>query len=137
MWGTGNAGPDDNGDNRLGDNLYTSSVIALDADTGKLKWYYQFSPHDEFDWDATQVPVLADVTIQGRPRKTMMWANRNGIFYVLERTNGQFLSGKSFTKTNWYTGFDERGWPMRAPGIVPTKDGTLVYPGNQLVQPVV
>jgi alcohol dehydrogenase (cytochrome c) len=131
MWGTGNAGPDYNGDNRLGDNLYTSSVIALDADTGKLKWHYQFSPHDEFDWDATQVPVLADITIQGRPRKTMMWANRNGVFYVLDRTNGQFLSGKSFVKTNWYTGFDEKGRPMRAPGVLPTLEGTLVYPGNQ------
>ncbi len=131
MWGTGNAGPDYNGDNRLGDNLYSSSVIALDADTGKLKWHYQFSPHDEFDWDATQVPVLVDITLQGRPRKTMMWANRNGVFYVLDRTNGQFLSGKSFTKTNWLTGFDEKGRPMRAPGVVPTLEGTLVYPGNQ------
>jgi alcohol dehydrogenase (cytochrome c) len=131
MWGTGNAGPDYNGDNRLGDNLYSSSVIAVDADTGKLKWHFQFSPHDEFDWDATQVPVLADITFQGRPRKTMMWANRNGVFYVLDRTNGQFLSGKSFIKTNWYTGFDEKGRPMRAPGVVPTQEGTLVYPGNQ------
>ena len=131
MWGTGNAGPDYNGDNRLGDNLYSSSVIALDADSGKLKWHYQFSPHDEFDWDATQVPVLVDITLQGRPRKTMMWANRNGVFYVLDRTNGQFLSGKSFTKTNWLTGFDEKGRPMRAPGVVPTLEGTLVYPGNQ------
>jgi len=131
MWGTGNAGPDYDGDNRLGDNLYSSSVIAVDADTGKLKWHYQFSPHDEFDWDATQVPVLADITFQGRPRKTMMWANRNGVFYVLDRTNGQFLSGKSFTKTNWYTAFDEKGRPMRTPGVVPTVEGTLVYPGNQ------
>ena len=131
MWGTGNAGPDYNGDNRVGDNLYSSSVIALDADTGKLKWYYQFSPHDEFDWDATQVPVLADINFRGAPRKVMMWANRNGVFYVLDRTNGQFLSGKSFTKTNWLTGFDEKGRPMRAPGILPSKDGTLVYPGNQ------
>ncbi len=131
MWGTGNAGPDYNGDNRVGDNLYSSSVIALDADTGKLKWYYQFSPHDEFDWDATQVPVLADIDFRGAPRKVMMWANRNGVFYVLDRTTGQFLSGKSFTKTNWYTGFDEKGRPMRAPGILPTKEGTLVYPGNQ------
>ena len=131
MWGTGNAGPDYNGDNRLGDNLYTCSVVALDVDTGKLKWYYQFSPHDEFDWDSTQVPVLADITFQGRPRKAMLWANRNGVTYVLDRANGQFLSGKSFTRTNWYTGFDERGRPMRAPGILPTLEGTLVYPGNQ------
>lgn len=131
MWGTGNAGPDYNGDNRRGDNLYSSSVIALDADTGKPKWYYQFSPHDEFDWDATQVPVLADIDFRGASRKVMLWANRNGVFYVLDRTTGEFLSGKSFTKTNWYTGFDEKGRPMRAPGIVPTKEGTLVYPGNQ------
>ncbi len=103
----------------------------VDADTGKLKWHYQFSPHDEFDWDATQVPVLADIDFNGSPRKVMMWANRNGVFYVLDRTNGQFLSGKSFVKTNWFTGFDEKGRPMRAPGILPTTEGTLVYPGNQ------
>ncbi len=130
-WGTGNAGPDWDGDARLGDNLYSSSVIALDADTGKLKWHYQFSPHNEFDWDATQVPVLADIQFQGRPRKIMLWANRNGMFYVLDRTTGQFLLGKPFTKVNWATGFDEKGRPMAAPGIVPTKEGTLVYPGNQ------
>ena len=131
LWTTGNAGPDYNGDNRLGDNLYSSSVIAVDADTGKLKWHYQFSPHDEFDWDATQVPVLADIDFKGAPRKAMMLANRNGVFYVLDRTNGQFLSGTSFTKTNWYTGFDEKGRPMRTPGVLPTLAGTLVYPGNQ------
>ena len=130
-WGTGNAGPDWDGDARLGDNLYSSSVIALNVDTGKLAWHYQFSPHNEFDWDATQVPVLADIQFQGRPRKVMLWANRNGVFYVLDRTNGQFLLGKSFVKTNWYTGFDEKGRPLRAPGIEPTKAGTLVYPGNQ------
>lgn len=130
-WGTGNPGPDWDGAARLGDNLYSCSVIALDADTGKLSWHYQFNPHNEFDWDATQVPVLADIDFGGRPRKTMLWANRNGVFYVLDRTNGQFLLGKSFTKTNWYTGFDEKGRPMLAPGIEPTIKGTLVYPGNQ------
>ena len=130
-WGTGNAGPDWDGDARQGDNLYSSSVIALDADTGKLKWHYQFSPHNEFDWDATQIPVLADMQFQGRPRKVMLWANRNGMFYVLDRTNGQFLLGKPFTKVNWASGFDERGRPIRVPGIQPTKEGTLVYPGNQ------
>ncbi|MEO8096909.1 MAG: PQQ-dependent dehydrogenase, methanol/ethanol family [Acidobacteriota bacterium] len=130
-WGTGNAGPDWDGAARLGDNLYSSSVIALDADSGKLKWHYQFSPHNEFDWDATQVPVLADYDFQGRPRKTMLWANRNGVFYALDRTTGQFLLGKSFTKTNWYSGFDEKGRPLRVPGIEPTVAGTLVYPGNQ------
>jgi len=131
FWGTGNAGPDWNGDARLGDNLYSSSVIALDADTGKLKWHYQFSPHNEFDWDATQIPVLVDMQYQGQPRKVMLWANRNGMFYVLDRTNGKFLLGKPFVKVNWATGFDEAGRPIRAPGIEPTKQGTLVYPGNQ------
>ncbi len=130
-WGTGNPGPDWDGAARLGDNLYSCSVIALDADTGKLSWHYQFNPHNEFDWDATQVPVLADIDFGGRPRKTMLWANRNGVFYVLDRTTGQFLLGKSFTKTNWYNGFDEKGRPMLAPGIEPTIKGTLVYPGNQ------
>jgi alcohol dehydrogenase (cytochrome c) len=130
-WGTGNAGPDWNGDARLGDNLYSSSVIALDADTGKLKWHYQFSPHNEFDWDATQIPVLADIQFKGQPRKTMLWANRNGMFYVLDRATGEFLLGKPFVKTNWANGFDEKGRPIRAPGIEPTLKGTLVYPGNQ------
>ena len=130
-WGTGNPGPDWDGRARVGDNLYSCSVIALDADTGKLSWHYQFSPHNEYDWDATQVPVLADFEFQGKPRKTMLWANRNGVFYVLDRTNGQFLLGKSFTKTNWYTGFDEKGRPMAAPGKEPTLAGTLIYPGNQ------
>jgi alcohol dehydrogenase (cytochrome c) len=130
-WGTGNAGPDWDGDARLGDNLYSSSVIALDPDTGKLKWHYQFSPHNEFDWDATQVPVLADIQFQGSPRKVMLWANRNGMFYVLDRTNGRFLLGKPFTKVNWSAGFDERGRPMIVPSVKPTTAGTLVYPGNQ------
>ncbi len=113
FWGTGNAGPDWNGDARLGDNLYSSSVIALDADTGKLKWHYQFSPHNEFDWDSTQIPVLADIQFQGRARKVMLWANRSGMFYVLDRTTGQFLLGKPFAKVNWATGFDEKGRPIR------------------------
>jgi alcohol dehydrogenase (cytochrome c) len=131
FWGTGNAGPDWNGDARKGDNLYSSSVIALDADTGKLKWHYQFSPHNEFDWDATQIPVLVDMPYPGQQRKLMLWANRSGMFYVLDRTNGKFLLGKPFAKVNWATGFDEAGRPIRAPGIEPTKEGTLVYPGNQ------
>ena len=131
FWGVGNPGPDWNGDGRLGDNLYSCSVVALDADTGKLKWYYQFSPHNEFDWDSTQVPVLADMQWKGSPRKVMLWANRSGMFYVLDRTTGEFLLGKPFVKVNWNIGFDEKGRPIRAPGIEPTKEGTLVYPGNQ------
>jgi len=131
FWGIGNPGPDWNGDARKGDNLYSCSVVALDADTGKLKWYYQFSPHNEFDWDSTQVPVLADMQWKGQNRKVMLWANRSGVFYVLDRTTGEFLLGKSFAKTNWYTGFDEKGRPLRAPGTEPTQEGVLIFPGNQ------
>ena len=130
-WGTGNPGPDYNGDNRMGDNLYSASVIALDADTGKLRWHYQFSPHDQFDWDSTQVPVLADINFRGTPRKVLMLANRNGVFYVLDRKTGEFLSGKSFIKTNWYSGFDLTGRPIRTPESLPTAEGVLIYPGNQ------
>ena len=115
-WGVGNPGPDWNGDPRPGDNLYTDSVVALDPDTGKLKWHYQFSPHDQFDYDSVQIPVLADVEWQGKPRKIMYWANRNGLFYALDRTSGQFLMGKPFVEVNWMNGFDEKGRPMRVPG---------------------
>ncbi|HKE25264.1 MAG TPA: PQQ-dependent dehydrogenase, methanol/ethanol family [Bryobacteraceae bacterium] len=127
-WGTGNPSPDWDGRQRLGDNLYSECVVALDADTGKLKWYYQFTPHDEMDYDATQVPVLADMNWQGRPRKVMLWANRNGLMYVLDRTNGQFLMGRPFVKVNWMDGFDETGRPRRVPGMAPSKEGTLIMP---------
>jgi alcohol dehydrogenase (cytochrome c) len=130
-WGTGNPGPDWDGAGRLGDNLYSCSVIALDSDTGTLKWHYQASPHNEFDWDSTQIPVLADLEWQGKPRKTMLWANRNGIFYVLDRTTGEFLKGQPFVKVNWVDGFDPKGRPIPVPGMSPTKEGTLIYPGNQ------
>ena len=130
-WGIGNPGPDWNGDPRPGDNLYSDCVVALDPDTGKLKWYYQFSPHDEFDYDAVQVPVLADMQWKGSRRKVMLWANRNGLMYVIDRTSGEFLQGKPFVEVNWMTGFDEKGRPMRAPGKVPTKEGTRILPGNQ------
>jgi len=130
-WGIGNPGPDWNGDDRGGDNLYSDSVVALDADTGKLKWYFQFSPHDEFDYDSTQVPVLADMNWQGSPRKVMLFANRNGFFYVLDRTTGKFLLGKPFVEVSWASGLDKNGRPIPAPGKAPTREGTLIYPGNQ------
>jgi alcohol dehydrogenase (cytochrome c) len=128
-WGTGNPGPDWDGRARLGDNLYSCSVIALDVDTGKLKWHYQFSPHNEFDWDSTQVPVLADLDWQGRPRKVMLFANRNGFYYVLDRATGEFLKGQAFVKVNWATGFDAKGRPIQV--VHPSREGSLVYPGNQ------
>ncbi len=132
-WGVGNPGPDWNGDNREGDNLYSNSVVALDADTGKLKWHFQFSPHDEFDYDAVQIPVLADATWQGQPRKLMYFANRNGYFYVLDRATGQFLSGKPFVEVNWASGLDPKsGRPTRIAGKAPSAPpGTLIFPGNQ------
>jgi alcohol dehydrogenase (cytochrome c) len=130
-WGIGNPGPDWNADLRLGNNLYTDCVVALDADTGKLKWYFQFTPHDDFDYDSVQVPVLADMQWKGAPRRVMLWANRNGFYYVLDRATGEFLQGKAFAKVTWATGLDERGRPMRAVNMVPTADGKLIYPGNQ------
>jgi alcohol dehydrogenase (cytochrome c) len=128
-WGIGKASPDWNGALREGDNLYTSSVIALDADTGKLKWHYQFTPHDEFDFDSTQVPVLADTTWRGRPRKLMFFANRNGFFYVLDRVTGEFLQGNAFVKVTWAAGIDAKGRPVRVGH--PTPEGAVIYPGNQ------
>jgi alcohol dehydrogenase (cytochrome c) len=128
-WGIGNAAPDWNGDVRPGDNLYTSSFIALDADTGKLKWHYQFTPHDEFDFDATQVPVLADLEWQGKPRKVVMTANRNGFFYVLDRVTGEFLLGKPMGKITWASGLDAKGRPIRIGHSTP--EGSIVYPENQ------
>ena len=126
-WGVGNAGPDWNADQRPGDNLYTDSVVALDPDSGALKWHYQFTPHDEFDYDSTQVPVLADLEWRGTPVKAMVWANRNGNFYVLDRETGRFLVGKPFVKVNWMDTFDERGRPHQT--IQPA--GQPTWPGNQ------
>ena len=130
-WGIGNPGPDWNGDKRDGDNLYSDCVVALDPDTGKLKWYFQFTPHDTLDYDSVQVPVLADMDWQGQPRKVMLWANRNGFYYVLDRITGQFLTGKPFATVNWAKGLDEAGRPMRVNGIEPTVEGQRVYPGVQ------
>ena len=128
-WGVGNPGPDWNGDGRPGDNLYTDSVIALNPDTGALKWHYQFTPHDEFDYDATQVPVLADIQFRGQNRKVLMQANRNGVFYVLDRATGEFLLAKPFTRVSWVDTWDAKGRPNKIQH--PTESGTLVYPNNQ------
>ena len=130
-WGIGNPGPDWNGDDREGDNLYSNSVVALDADTGELRWHFQFSPHDEFDYDAVQIPVLVDMEWEGEDRKLMLWANRNGFFYVLDRVTGEFLFGRPFVEVNWASGLDGNGRPIRVPGMVPTREGTLIFPGNQ------
>jgi alcohol dehydrogenase (cytochrome c) len=126
-WGTGNPGPDWNPAQRAGDNLYSDSVLALDADTGKLKWYFQFTPNDPYDYDAVQIPVLVDGMWNGAPRKLMMWANRNGFFYVLDRVNGQFLAGYPFIKLNWASGLDAKGRPIPTP----QPEGAPTFPGLQ------
>jgi alcohol dehydrogenase (cytochrome c) len=128
-WGTSNPCPDFDGDVRLGDDLYTDSVLALDPDNGKLKWYFQFTPHDLFDYDATETPVLIDAVYAGQPRKLLAEANRNGFFYVLDRTDGTFLSAARFAeKLNWAKAIDKQGRPIRT-DVMPTAEGTRVCPG--------
>ncbi len=131
IWGTGNPAPDWNGDSRLGDNLYSDSAIALDADTGKLKWHFQFVPHDVHDWDAVQVPVLVDDEWQGKPRKLVYWAHRNAFYYVLDRETGKFLHGSPFATQTWAKGLDPNGRPIRLPNIDPSPEGTYIWPGVQ------
>jgi len=127
-WGTGNPGPDWNGDVRAGDNLYSDSLLALDADSGVLKWHFQFTPHDVHDWDSTEVPVLVDGEVRGRRRKLVVFANRNGFYYVLDRTNGEFLAGKPYAKQTWAKGLDDSGRPILLPDTSPTLQGTPVWP---------
>ena len=128
FWGTGNAGPDYYGDLREGDNLYTASIVALDGDTGKLRWHYQFTPHDVWDWDSTQVPVLADVMIGGQLRKAVLFANRNGFFYALERATGKLIYGKPFIQTSWAKEIRPDGRPILLTGSLPSEQGTKVCP---------
>jgi alcohol dehydrogenase (cytochrome c) len=128
-WGTSNPAPDFDGAVRPGDDLYTDCVLALDPDTGKLKWHFQFTPHDLFDYDATETPVLIDAIYRGTPRKLLVQANRNGFLYVLDRTGGQFLSAVRFVeKLNWASGIDAQGRPIRT-GIQPSANGTRTCPG--------
>ena len=132
FWGTGNPWPDYWDANRAGDNLYSASVLALDPDTGKLKWHYQFTPHDVHDWDSTQNPVLVDTEFLGQTRKVLAWPNRNGFFYLIDRTNGKFLSATAFVKQTWNDGFDyeNNGRPKLLPGMDPTPEGNeKVWPG--------
>lgn len=127
-WGTGNPNPDWDGDSRAGDNLYSGSLIALDPDNGTLKWHYQFTPHDTHDWDANQVPVIADLQIAGQQRKVVMLANRNGFFYVLDRATGKVILAKPFVHQNWATGIGADGRPVEIPGHAPTEAGTVTCP---------
>ena len=128
-WGSGNPGPDYNGDVRPGDNLYSESLLALDASTGKLKWHFQFTPHDTHDWDSNHVPVLLDADFQGKPRQLVSVANRNGFFYLFDRNTGEFLLGKPYAHQTWAKGLNDRGRPIMLPDTAPKPEGTIVYPG--------
>jgi PQQ-dependent dehydrogenase (methanol/ethanol family) len=128
-WPTGNPCPDYNGNERKGDNLYTASVVALDPDSGKLKWYYQFTPHDLHDWDAAETPVLVDAEFRGEPRKLLLQGNRNGFFYVLDRLTGKLLLAEPFIKkVTWASGIGADGRPKLLPGNEPTVEGQLTCP---------
>jgi alcohol dehydrogenase (cytochrome c) len=127
-YGIGNPGPDYHSESRAGDNLYSNSLVALDADTGALKWHYQFTPHDVHDWDATEVPILADLPIGGQTRKVVMFANRNGFYYTLDRTNGKVLVARPFVTTTWAKEIGADGRPVMLPGHVPDEKGTLTCP---------
>jgi len=128
-WPTGNPCPDYDGTGREGDNLYSDSILALDPATGRLKWHFQYTPHDLWDWDAQQPPVLIDLAWEGRPRKLLLHANRNGFFYVLDRTDGTLLLAKPFvTKLTWAKGIDAAGRPLLEPDQTPTAEGRTVCP---------
>ena len=128
-WPTGNPCPDYNGDERKGDNLYSSSILALDPATGTRRWHFQFTPHDLHDWDANQPPMLVDADFHGRPRKLLVVANRNGFFYVLDRLTGQLLMAEPFVKNlTWASGIDAKGRPMLSPSYENSADGTVTCP---------
>jgi alcohol dehydrogenase (cytochrome c) len=127
-YGTGNPGPDFYGDDRKGDNLYSDTLLALDVDTGKPRWHYQFTPHDVHDWDATQVPVLGELTIGGQPRKVVMVANRNGFFYTLDRTNGKLLVARPYVATSWAQEVGADGRPILRDGHTPNEQGETTCP---------
>jgi alcohol dehydrogenase (cytochrome c) len=128
FFGTGNPGPDYHSESREGDNLYSCSLLVLDADTGTLKWHYQFTPHDVHDYDSTEVPILADLTINGQPRKTVMFANRNGFYYTLDRITGKVIVAKPFVQTTWAKSIDAQGRPMLEAGHTPDEKGEVTCP---------
>ena len=127
-WGTGNPAPFYDGDARKGDNLYTNSIVALDPDTGKLVWHFQATPHDLFDWDGVAEPILVDETIDGRPVKALVQANRNGYVYVLDRANGKLLRATPYTKVNW-ANLDASGKPVIKPELA-SAEKRAVFPGT-------
>lgn len=130
-WGTGNPGPDWNGDSRPGDNLYTCSLLAIEAPSGKLRWHFQFTPHDVHDWDSNQIPVLIDMPLAGKQRKVVAFANRNAFYYLLDRETGEFFLGTEYSTQTWAKGIGKTGRPILLPDKEPTVDGNLVYPSLQ------
>jgi alcohol dehydrogenase (cytochrome c) len=127
--GTGNANPVLAGQSRAGDNLWTCSIVALNVETGKMAWYYQATPHDTHDWDAAQTPVLIDGVIDGQPRKLLAQANRNGYYFLLDRTNGKhILTTKHIESLNWTLGVNANGQPIPNPAKEASVPGTLVSP---------
>jgi alcohol dehydrogenase (cytochrome c) len=128
-WPTGNPAPNMYGDDRLGNNLYSNSMLALDADTGGLKWFFQFTPHDVHDYDATQIPLLVDAEWEGRPRKLLIQGNRNGFLYVLDRTDGTFLSATGMGRVTWAKGIGSDGKPIVNGAAVPNMTANTVCPG--------
>jgi len=130
-WGTGNPAPDWNGDMRMGDNLYSCSILAINPEDGSLTWHFQFTPHDTHDWDANQIPVLVDAEYEGRERKLLLTANRNAFYYILDRETGEYLQATPYVKQTWAERIDEKGRPVLLPNIEPTEEGNLVYPSLQ------
>ncbi len=130
-WTTGNPAPDWNGDLRPGDNLFTCAVLALDPDTGEMKWFFQYTPHDTHDWDANQIPVLVDGEFEGQQRKLLALANRNAFYYLLDRETGEYLLGEEYSFQTWSEGIDDNGRPIVIPNTEPMRDGNLVWPSLQ------
>ncbi|MFT4815716.1 MAG: alcohol dehydrogenase (cytochrome c) [Pseudohongiellaceae bacterium] len=130
-WTTGNPAPDWNGDLRPGDNLFTCAVLALDPDTGEMKWYFQYTPHDTHDWDANQIPVLVDGEFEGQQRKLLALANRNAFYYLLDRETGEYLLGEEYSYQTWSEGIDDNGRPIVIPNTEPMREGNLVWPSLQ------
>ncbi|MFT7470317.1 MAG: alcohol dehydrogenase (cytochrome c) [Kiritimatiellia bacterium] len=130
-WTTGNPAPDWNGDLRPGDNLFTCAVLALDPDTGEMKWFFQYTPHDTHDWDANQIPVLVDGEFEGQQRKLLALANRNAFYYLLDRETGEYLLGEEYSFQTWSEGIDDNGRPIVIPNTEPMREGNLVWPSLQ------
>ncbi|MCM3878861.1 MAG: PQQ-binding-like beta-propeller repeat protein [Vicinamibacterales bacterium] len=131
FYGTGQPGSQWAGEVREGDNLYTDSIVAIDVDTGKIKWHFQNTPHDVHDWDSLEMPVLIDAAFRGQPRKLLVQANRNGYYYILDRTNGRFLQGTQFvSRVNWASGLSPEGRPILTPGHEPTVEGSHTCPST-------